>query len=253
MGEGLLTLGVDTSTERRSVVLQRDELVLAEAESELREGGSAGLLADIDRALRSAGVGLKEVGLFAAAVGPGSFTGLRSGLATIKGLAMTLGRPVVGAPTLHAIAHQARPARRLVALIPAGRGEVFAQLLGATEEGRVTELESPAHLPPELLLEKVSRLGGGVKWAGGGAVKLMEMIREGASAAGVGFGVAGAFEDAPEDGWLLSDYEGALAGSVAALARARFKEGGEWGAEALGAIYVRPSDAELKGSWRAQG
>ena len=63
----MLTLGVDTSTERRSVALLRGESVLAESSSGLREGGSANLLADIDRVLASAGVKLKEVGLYAAA------------------------------------------------------------------------------------------------------------------------------------------------------------------------------------------
>src|SRR5919202_1006228 len=101
--KGLLTLGVDTSTERRSVALLRGGRVLAESSSGLREGGSANLLADIDRVLASAGVRLKEVELYAAAVGPGSFTGLRSGLATVKGLALTTGRPAVGVQTLHAL------------------------------------------------------------------------------------------------------------------------------------------------------
>ncbi|HEX8560507.1 MAG TPA: tRNA (adenosine(37)-N6)-threonylcarbamoyltransferase complex dimerization subunit type 1 TsaB [Pyrinomonadaceae bacterium] len=254
MEEGLLTLGVDTSTERRSVVLLRGGRVLAGSESELREGGSAGLLADVDRALRSAGVGLGEVGLFAAAVGPGSFTGLRSGLATVKGLALTLSRPAVGVPTLHAVAYLARPARRLVALIPAGRGEVFAQMLAVSGDGLVEELEAPEHLPPARLLEKVSRLGGGVKWAGGGASKSGGLIRGAAEAAGLRFAeAAAAGADAGAGEWLLARDAGALAWGVAELARARFGGGGAWGADALGAIYVRPSDAELKGQWHAQG
>ncbi len=247
MDESLLTLAVDTSTERRSVALLRGARVLAEAEGGLREGGSANLLADVDRALASASVGLREVGLFAAAVGPGSFTGLRSGLATVKGLAMTTGRPAVGVQTLHAVAYGARPARRAVALIPAGRGEVFAQQLSVTADGRVEELEAPEHVPPALLVERMRGSGGGVKWVGGGALKYFELIKQGAAAAGLGLAQAAAGEDAPEDCWAVSGGQAALARGVAALAREKYAAGGEWGAGSLGAVYVRPSDAELKG------
>jgi tRNA threonylcarbamoyladenosine biosynthesis protein TsaB len=252
--EGLLTLGVDTSTEKRSVALLRGGRLLYASASELREGGSAGLLADVDRVLGSASVALKDVGLFAAAVGPGSFTGLRSGLATVKGLAVTLGKPVVGVPTLHAVAYGARPARRVVALIPAGRGEVFAQLLGVNAGGVVTEIEDPTHMPPALLLEKVARLGGGVKWVGGGALKYGEQIRQAAEAAGLDFVSTGDGGEADDGAWVLAANVDALAETVAVLARARFFEGGGvWDAGALGAVYVRPSDAELKGSWHSQG
>lgn len=250
MEKGLLTLGVDTSTERRSVALLRGGRVLAESSNGLREGGSANLLADIDRVLAAAGVKLKEVGLYAAAVGPGSFTGLRAGLATVKGLALTTGRPAVGVQTLHALAYCVRPAERVVALIPAGRGEVFAQLLSVSAEGLVTELESPTHIPPAQLLERMARLGGGLKWTGGGALKFIETIREGARSAGVEL-VEGGAPDVPEGGgWVFSPAEDALAKSVAEMAQTSYDAGA--GAEGLVAVYVRPSDAELKGLCHAQ-
>ncbi|HEX6182510.1 MAG TPA: tRNA (adenosine(37)-N6)-threonylcarbamoyltransferase complex dimerization subunit type 1 TsaB [Pyrinomonadaceae bacterium] len=253
MEEGRLTLGVDTSTEKRSVALLRGGRVLSASTSELREGGSAGLLADIDRVLRSASVGLKDVGLFAATVGPGSFTGLRSGLATVKGLALTLGKPAYGVPTLHAVAYGARPARRVVALIPAGRGEVFAQLLSVSAEGVVTEIESPTHLPPALLCERMARLGGGVKWVGGGAVKFHELIRQAAEAAGIELKDSGAAGEEVEGAWALAPAAEALAETVALLASAGVAGGEVVDEGALGAIYVRPSDAELKGQWQARG
>ena len=252
MREGLLTLGVDTSTERRSVALLRGARVLSESSEGLREGGSANLLADIGRVLESASAGLKEVGLFAAAVGPGSFTGLRSGLSTVKGLALTTGKPAVGVPTLHAVAYGARPARRVVALIPAGRGEVFAQLLCVTAEGFVTEREPPTHLPPARLVESVAGLGGGVKWVGGGALKFQELIRQGAEAAGFDFKVSDAGADPASDEWVLARVGGALAKSVAELALYACEGGGGRNASGLTAIYVRPSDAELNERCHAQ-
>jgi tRNA threonylcarbamoyladenosine biosynthesis protein TsaB len=246
-GEDLLTLGVDTSTEKRSVALMRGARLLSLCVSELREGGSAGLLLDIDRALAHGEVGLRDVELFAAASGPGSFTGLRSGLATVKGLASTLSKPAVGVPTLHAIAYAAGPASRIVSMLPAGRGEVFAQLLSVDEGGRVSEYESAIHLPPTRLVERMARLGGGLKWAGGGALKFRELIREGAKSAGINLVTSeetGA--ELAEDVWLLARVEEALAESIAELARSKYVDAGETGAGGLRAIYVRPSDAELK-------
>lgn len=252
--QGLLTLGVDTSTERRSVALLVGGRVLAEVSSGLREGGSANLLADIDRVLVSAGVKLCEVGLYAAAVGPGSFTGLRAGLATVKGLALTTGKPAVGVQTLHALAYCVRPAARVVALIPAGRGEVFAQLLSVSAEGLVKELESPTHLPPERLLERMAGLGGGLKWTGGGALKFKEMIQEKAESVGIEFVSPGASGVEEEGGWVLTPAEEALGRSVAEMARAAYVAANVSGGqlEGLAAVYVRPSDAELKGLCHAQ-
>jgi tRNA threonylcarbamoyladenosine biosynthesis protein TsaB len=246
----LLTLGVDTSTERRSVALLQGASVLAEVSSGLREGGSANLLADIDRVLASAGVKLKEVGLYAAAVGPGSFTGLRAGLATVKGLALTTDRPAVGVQTLHALAYCVRPSARVVSLIPAGRGEVFAQLLSVSAEGDVKELESPTHLPPARLLELMAGLGGGLKWTGGGALKFLELIRERAESAGIAFAGPGASEVSEADGWVFAPAEEALAKSIAEMAHQTYVKGAR--PEGLTAVYVRPSDAELKGLCHAQ-
>jgi tRNA threonylcarbamoyladenosine biosynthesis protein TsaB len=195
-------------------------------------------------------VKLKEVGLYAAAVGPGSFTGLRAGLATVKGLALTTARPAVGVQTLHALAYCVRPAARVVSLIPAGRGEVFAQLLSVSAEGLVTELESPTHLPPARLLELMAGLGGGLKLTGGGALKFLEMIRERAESEGIAFAGPGASGVSGEDGWVFEPAEEALAKSIAEMAQREYNSGEV--AKGLTAVYVRPSDAELKGLCHAQ-
>jgi tRNA threonylcarbamoyladenosine biosynthesis protein TsaB len=240
----MLTLSVETATERRSVAVLRGAGVLSLCERELRDGGGAAVLADIDRALSEASVRVSDVELFAAATGPGSFTGLRAGLATVKALAATLGRPVVGVPTLQAVAHAARPARVLCALLPAGRGEVFAQALRVTPGGGVEELSAPEHVQPARLLERMS--GGGVKFAGGGAHKFEELLRGRAGALGLKFSVlASASEEPLEDEWALAPRAASLAADVGALALSRYEAGERGGADELRAMYVRPSDAEL--------
>ena len=254
VADDLLTLAVDSATGRRSVALLRGGRLLSAVASDAFDGGSANVLGDIERALEQASVGLEEVGLFACAAGPGSFTGLRAGVATVKALAMTLDRPAVGVQTLHAIAHAARPAERLVALIPAGRGEVFAQIVGVDTGGEIFEREQPSHVPPARLIERVARLGGAAKWAGGGAHKFTELIRDCAVANGFAFK---AVEDegyvAGEGEWVIAPLREALALSVAALARMKFSRGEPEGVEGLRAIYVRPSDAELNERCHAPG
>lgn len=240
----MLTLSVETATERRSVAVLRGASVLSLCERELRDGGGAAVLADIDRALAEASVRVADVELFAVASGPGSFTGLRAGLATVKALAATLGKPAIGVPTLHALAHAARPARTLCALLPAGRGEVFAQLLRVSTEGEVEELCAPEHVPPARLLERISE--GGLKFAGGGAHKFEGLLRERASVLGFDFReLADAYEEPREGVWALAPAPDSLAPYVGALALSRYEAGERGGADELCAIYVRPSDAEL--------
>jgi tRNA threonylcarbamoyladenosine biosynthesis protein TsaB len=238
---------VETATEERSVAVARGARLLALRTCEPR-GAGAGVLEEVDRALAQARVPLEEVELFAAAKGPGSFTGLRSGLATLKALAATLGRPLVGVPTLHALAHAARPAPRVVALIPAGRGEVFAQLLGVDEAGAVEEQGGPVHVPPARLLEGLKGLGGGLKWVGGGAFKYLGLIRGAAESAGLRFSEAADAAASPAgDEWVLAPTHAGLAADVASLGQSIYEGGGASGAGDLRALYVRPSDAELKG------
>ncbi|MCM3904029.1 MAG: tRNA (adenosine(37)-N6)-threonylcarbamoyltransferase complex dimerization subunit type 1 TsaB, partial [Pyrinomonadaceae bacterium] len=121
-------LSIDTATLAGSVCLMRGTTLLATRVGDPAVSHSNSLLKDINNSLGEAEVSLSDVNLIAAASGPGSFTGLRIGLATVKALAATLQTPCVGIPTLNAVAHAAGPAAASVALLPAGRGELFSQL-----------------------------------------------------------------------------------------------------------------------------
>lgn len=240
-----LILSVETATEGRSAAVLRGEIVLASRLFGARAAGASDVLAEIDAALRAAQVSLPEIDLFAAAAGPGSFTGLRAGLATIKAFSATLGRPACGVPTLHAVARSVGPAPRVLAALPAGRAELFAQLLSVAADGRVFELGAPAHVSPAALLDEAARAPGEtLVWAGAGALSLAGQVGERARLEAIplleGFAVG-----EPSEGWALAPPPAALAEHVAALARAAYREGRVVGAEHLRAIYVRPSDAEL--------
>src|SRR3977135_55846 len=151
MSDVPLILSLETATMGGSVFLGRGNVELATRTGDPRVSQSSSLLSDINDILQEASTSLHEVDLFACASGPGSFTGLRIGLATVKALAASLKRPCVGIPTLHAVAHAAGPSSATVALLPAGRGEVFAQMFSVAGDGTVTEVDSAAHLSPTKL------------------------------------------------------------------------------------------------------
>ena len=218
-----LVLSVETATLAGSVALTRGEQVVAASSSNSGISHSNRLLNDIDVLLSGAHVALPHIDLFAVATGPGSFTGLRIGIATVKALAETLGHPCAGIPTLEAIALAAGESERSVALLPAGRGEVFAQLFSVTHDGLVTALDNATHISPQKLLDKYGSLED-VVWCGEGATVHSALLTNGRVAVPVQN----------------------LATHVASLALKRFREGQLEAPDALQAIYVRPSDAELK-------
>jgi tRNA threonylcarbamoyladenosine biosynthesis protein TsaB len=108
----------------------------------------------IDSVLREAGVALGDVDAIAVSVGPGSFTGLRVGVATVKGLAFGDAIPIVAVPTLAAVAHAADAAGApVVAVLDAQRGEVYAAGFECGVEGASLVSAAPSesvYLPSEL-------------------------------------------------------------------------------------------------------
>jgi tRNA threonylcarbamoyladenosine biosynthesis protein TsaB len=119
-------LAVDTTTPRGSVAVAAEDGVLAEARVRTADGHSRWVLGAIEALLGGLSVEPAALDGFAVTVGPGSFTGLRVGLATVQGLAIASGRRCVGLPTLDVLASSvAGAARRTVALMEAFRGEVF--------------------------------------------------------------------------------------------------------------------------------
>lgn len=247
MSDSVLILSLELATRGGSVCVTRGQTVLASSVGDPLVSHSNSLLADIKQVLSDARSRLDQVELFAVAAGPGSFTGLRIGLATVKAFSQTLGRPCIGVPTLHVIASAAGPSTATVAAFPAGRGEVFTQLLSVAADGTITEFDRPAHLSPRNMLERYSHLAD-LKWAGLGAHAHRDEISQRAAESGIRFRAetdnATSITSAP--GWVLARNEAILARKVGALALKQLLLDRLESAAALKAIYVRPSDAELK-------
>ena len=212
-----------------SVAVARGEEILGVLSGDSSISHSNTLLGDVDKLLTQTQITLPQIDLFAVATGPGSFTGLRIGIATIKALAATLDRPTAGIPTLAAVALSGGVSAESVALLPAGRGEVFTQLFSVLRPDLVEALDDPAHIPPARLFERYGDLET-VTWCGEGAVVHRELIESVA---------------AGRD-WKIAPQTNSLASHVARLALNRFERKELENPFALRAIYVRPADAQLK-------
>jgi tRNA threonylcarbamoyladenosine biosynthesis protein TsaB len=224
-----LILAVETATLAGSIAIVRGEEVIGSSNGDPAVSHSNTLLADLDHLLNQTKIKLPEVDLFAVAAGPGSFTGLRIGIATVKALAVTLARPTAAIPTLQAIALAGGPSDASVALLPAGRGEVFAQLFSVADYSAVTARDDGSHIAPQKMFDKYGSLEN-VLWCGQGAIAQRELIES----------VSNGKQ------WRIAPQPQNLARYVAALALRNFRAGQLVAPDALQAIYVRPSDAELK-------
>jgi tRNA threonylcarbamoyl adenosine modification protein YeaZ len=101
----LLTLALDTTTKTSSCAVARDGIVLCEQAGDGSKPQAERLPGDLIALLAHAGLSLADIDLFAVATGPGSFTGLRIGIATMQGLAFATGKPLVGVSGFDALAH----------------------------------------------------------------------------------------------------------------------------------------------------
>jgi tRNA threonylcarbamoyladenosine biosynthesis protein TsaB len=148
----VLTLAFDTATSAATSALVRDGDVLGE-----RVSTAVRVLEDADVLLREGGAHVSDVGRIVVGTGPGSFTGLRLGLAAARGLALALEVPVAGVPTLAALAAGAPGA---LPVVDAGRREVFTLVRG-----------EPAVLAPQELAPEAGAL-----CVGDGAVRYRALL-----------------------------------------------------------------------------
>jgi tRNA threonylcarbamoyladenosine biosynthesis protein TsaB len=127
----MIILAADTSLPLLSVALLRDGALLGALALEGKGSRNEKLLPAVDWLLTESGVDRREIELFAVTRGPGSFTGVRIGLATFQGLALALGKPVCAMSTHEAIAlaeEPVHPKQRTLIYDDAGRGELYVSM-----------------------------------------------------------------------------------------------------------------------------
>jgi tRNA threonylcarbamoyladenosine biosynthesis protein TsaB len=140
-------LAVDTATNACSVALVDGQAVIDERTVAVGRNPARRLMGMIADIVEYGAVSLNDVDLFAVTRGPGSFTGLRIGMATVQGLALAAGKPVVAVSTLEALAAQAEGDQVVAALIDARRGQVYTAVY-RVEAGTLKTLAPEAVLYP---------------------------------------------------------------------------------------------------------
>lgn len=221
----VIVLSLDTTTRAGSAAVIENRQVRGELAGDGRLTHGERLPGELVRVLQSAGVGLERVDLLAVAAGPGSFTGLRVGIAAMQGLAVATGRRIVPVSALDALARAVRAeGGRIAAWMDAHRGQVFAALYETDGQ----PIAPPTVSSPAETLAAWSgdlRSGHSVLFIGDGAVRYAGLIR-------AELGAAAAIADPPP----LAGIIGLVASDAPERAVAP---------HAVVPIYIRRSDAEL--------
>jgi tRNA threonylcarbamoyladenosine biosynthesis protein TsaB len=139
------------------------ETVIAAKSELLGKGHAERLIPMIDEVLAEAGLALKDMTRIAVTTGPGSFTGIRVGVAAARGFALALGLPAIGVTTLRVVAEQVLeigPPAPVAAIIDAGRDEIFAQVF-ATDGEALTEPAAYGHDDIRAIVERFGAIPAG--------------------------------------------------------------------------------------------
>ena len=120
-------LSLDTSTDHLALAVTEDGKTIGRFNKNVGRNHSTLLIPMIGRLLKNRRLKLKEIDAFCIGIGPGSFTGLRIGVATVKGLAFSLNKPIVTVPTLDAIADNMKKFKGVIcAVLDARKNKVYA-------------------------------------------------------------------------------------------------------------------------------
>ena len=222
-------LGIDTSTSCGAVGLIDDGEVLSDYLLNIPVTHSERLLGAIEFVLREARCPVGDVDGWAISLGPGSFTGLRIGVSTVKGLAFATGKPVVGVTTLDVLASQVSPTSYLICpILDARKKEVYTAFYRYGEEDFLRRQSDYQALRPEDLVKKIKErtifIGDGVRTYRDFLLHSLYSLAT--------------FPAAP-----LYVSHGSM---VAKLGFDLLKKGEHLNVSTFSPIYIRPSEAEMK-------
>ena len=221
-------LGIESASLTASAAIWEDDLLTAEYTVNYKKTHSQTLLPMIDEIVTMTETDLETLDAIAVSGGPGSFTGLRIGSATAKGLGLALQKPLIHVPTLDAMAYEHFGTDRVICpMLDARRSQVYCGLYEHHDEFKV--LKPQAALGLSELMEEINILGRPVVFLGDGVPVGKEIIREKCR---VPYVFAPSFAARQR------------AGAVAALGAVYFREGKTETAAEHGPEYLRMSQAE---------
>jgi tRNA threonylcarbamoyladenosine biosynthesis protein TsaB len=239
----VLTLALDTSSPSGSLAVLRDDKVIGTVSTWTDEIYSSRMFRHLGFLLKEMSLGLEEFDLFAVAAGPGSFTGLRVGLAAVKGWAEVYRKPVAAVSALEAVAAQSRSGQTvLVPVLDAHRGQVYFGVYrrtGASPENRLALEGEECVMTPDEFVDAL-----GARFAAGDCAIVTP-------APGLISGVASRYETARSSGAPIrvEEVSAILAPYVGRIGIERARRGEVVDSLTLDANYVRRTDAELH--WKA--
>jgi tRNA threonylcarbamoyladenosine biosynthesis protein TsaB len=173
-------LAIETSTMLGGIAIMDESLLIAESRLNVKSTHSERLMTEIEHCLKQSGVKISDIDVFAVATGPGSFTGLRIGLSTVKGFSYATGKQIVSVPTLEALAWNFPYSRYPVCtMLDARKKEVYAALFKWEGENLI-RLTNETSAKPEEFARDALRVTHDDKFifAGEGAVLYRDKIIE---------------------------------------------------------------------------
>lgn len=171
-------LAIDSSGLTASVAILEDGILLAEYTVNYKKTHSQTLLPMLDTIVSMVELDLKTIDAIAVAEGPGSFTGLRIGSATAKGLGLALDKPLVAVPTLEGLAYNLYGAQGLVCpMMDARRSQVYTGIY-RFDRGSLQRIWTQRAVAVEELAEELNRLGDPVILLGDGAAAYREKMAD---------------------------------------------------------------------------
>ena len=171
-------LGIDSSGMVATVAVVEDTQMLAEYTINYKKTHSQTLLPMLDEVAKMMELDLNTIDAIAVAAGPGSFTGLRIGSATAKGLGLALKKPLVSVPTLEGIAYNFCGSEKVICpMMDARRSQVYTGIY-EFQGNTLKVLEDQMAVPVEEALEKLNQTGREVILAGDGVPVYLELIEK---------------------------------------------------------------------------
>ncbi|MGZ3606453.1 MAG: tRNA (adenosine(37)-N6)-threonylcarbamoyltransferase complex dimerization subunit type 1 TsaB [Syntrophales bacterium] len=225
----MLTLAIDTSTKSASIALLRDSDILSESFFNLDVNHSLVLLPALEHLLRLSNIQAGEIDLFACTMGPGSFTGLRVGASTIKGLALATGKPIAGVSTLEALAFNiVSPEISICPMLDAKKDQVYTALYRTDRNYSLERIEGERVTDVRRFLQCIDE---DVIFVGDGAAKYAGLISE----------------MLPGKSYFASVcHQHVRAAVVGLLGKKKYSEGDILDSLTFAPAYLRASEAEMK-------
>jgi tRNA threonylcarbamoyladenosine biosynthesis protein TsaB len=224
----MLILALDTSTQSASIALIDDSVTLCEININLGVNHSLIVLPAIHDLCRIANIEIGNIDLFACTRGPGSFTGIRVGISTLKGIALATGKPVVGVSTLDALAYNLAGSEMLVCpMLDARKNQVYTALY-RTKPDNILEIKENERIVN--VRDFLLNIDDKTLFVGDGAMKHARLIHD----------------SLPDKSFFASHiHQNVRAVTVGLLGKKNYNKGDSLNPDNLAPAYLRLSEAEM--------